>query len=182
MCPKSRGVPVPTTSYVDAFHASNKTTRRSHTGFTIFLNLAPIIWYRKNKNTVEASTFSSEFIATKACIEHITSLRFKLRMFVVPVLVSTKILCDNESAVTNSSILAPTQNKKHISIAYHYVIYNVASNQVIVSWIGTNYNLADAFTKRLTYKKDIVCLLIGLINIKFIINIHNLMRPGKYYH
>ena len=74
MMPEPRGASVSTTAYVDASHAANKVTRRSHIGFVIFMNRAPIIVYSKRQNTVEASTFSSEFIAMKACIEHITAL------------------------------------------------------------------------------------------------------------
>ena len=68
MCPESRGVTVSTTSYVDASYSDNKITHRSHTGFIIFLNQPPIISCSKRQNTVEASNFWSEFIATKACI------------------------------------------------------------------------------------------------------------------
>jgi hypothetical protein len=47
--------------FVDANHAGNKITRRSHTGILIFLNRAPIIWFSKAQKTVESSTFGSEF-------------------------------------------------------------------------------------------------------------------------
>ena len=69
--PKPRGRAVLTTAYVDASHAPNRITRRSHTGFIIFVNKAPIIWYSKRQQTVEASAFSSEFIAMKSCIHEV---------------------------------------------------------------------------------------------------------------
>ena len=153
MTPTPRGAAVTTTAYVDASHAANKVTRRSHTGFILFINRAPIVWYSKRQNTVEASTFSSEFIAMKVCVEHITALRFKLRMLGVPVTDPTKVLCDNESVVKNSSLLASTLNKKHSSIAYHSVRWNVAAGVIQVAWISTHLNLADAMTKRLTADK-----------------------------
>jgi len=55
--PVARGRPVITTAYVDASHASIKKTRKSHTGYVIFVNRTPIIWYSKRQQTVEASTF-----------------------------------------------------------------------------------------------------------------------------
>ena len=81
LCPERLDVLVSTTAYVNSSHAANKVRRRSHTGFILFLNRAPIIWFSKRQNTVEASTFSSKFIAMRVCIEHITALCFKLRMF-----------------------------------------------------------------------------------------------------
>ena len=153
MMPEPRGTSTSTTAYVDASHAANKVTRRSHTGFVIFMNRAPVIIYSKRQNTVEASSFSSEFIAMKACIEHITALRFKLRMFGVPIIDATKILCDNASVVKNSTILSSTLNKKHSSIAYHSVRWHVAAGVVKIAWISTDYNLADPLTKRLCAEK-----------------------------
>jgi hypothetical protein len=82
--PKPRGVPVVTTAFVDASHAANKKTRKSHTGFLICVNRAPIVWYSKRQQTVESSTYASEYIAMKVCIESIQHLRYKLRMFGVP--------------------------------------------------------------------------------------------------
>ena len=60
--PKPRGKAVRITAFFDASHAANKVTRRSHTGFVIFVNRAPIIWYSKRQNTVKASTFLSDFL------------------------------------------------------------------------------------------------------------------------
>ena len=147
--PEPRGMSVETTAYVDASHAANKKTRRSHTGYLIFVNSAPVLWYSKRQNTVEASTFGSEFIALKACVEAITHLRYKLRMFGIPIDGPTLVFCDNESVVKNSSLVESVLNKKHNSIAYHYVRWNVAAEVIETSWIASGSNLVDPFTKRL---------------------------------
>jgi len=141
-----------TTAFVDASHASNKKTRISHTRYVIFVNRAPVMWYSKRQQTVEASTFSSEFIAMKACIEACQHLRFKLRMFGVPMDEehATNIFCDSESVVNNSSKLESVLNKKHNSIAYHYTRWNVAAGVISIAWISGRENLADPFTKRLS--------------------------------
>ena len=104
-------------------------------------------------NTFESSTFSSEFIALKACTEAITALCYKLRMFGVLIDDSTKVLCDNESVVKNSSKLDSSLNKKHCALAYHAVRWAVAASIITVGWIPTDYNIADALTKRLTANK-----------------------------
>ena len=148
--PKPRGRGVSTTAFVDSSHAQDKKNRKSHTGFVIFINRAPVIWFSKRQTTVETSTFSSEFIALKTCMEHIVALRIKLMMFGVPIYGETKVLCDNLSAVNNSSKLESSLNKKHSSIAYHAVRWSVAAGIIKVGWIDTHSNIADAFTKRLT--------------------------------
>ena len=148
--PEPRGRAVTMTAFVDASHAQDKKTRRSHTGFVIFINRAPIMWYSKRQTTVETSTFSSEFIALKTCMESIVGLRTKLRMFGVPIMEETKVLCDNMSAVNNSSKVESTLNKKHSAVAYHAVRWSVAAGVIKVGWIETGLNIADPFTKRLS--------------------------------
>ena len=76
-----RGKSVNITTFVDASYALEKRTRRSHTGYVIFVKRSPIVFYSNRQSTVESSTFSSEFIAMKTCTKHIIALRFKLRMF-----------------------------------------------------------------------------------------------------
>ena len=79
--PEPLGHPVTIHAFVDANHAGNVVTRRSHSGIIIFVNNAPIIWFCKRQNTVESSTFGSELVAMRICRDLIVSLRYKLRMF-----------------------------------------------------------------------------------------------------
>ena len=95
--PKPRGRAVQINCFVDADHAGNKVTRRSHTGILIFLNMAPIYWFSKRQNTVESSTYSSEFVALRIAAEKIIALRYKLRMFGIPIEGSANVFCDNEA-------------------------------------------------------------------------------------
>jgi hypothetical protein len=82
--PLPRGRSVVVTAYVDASHGAKKVTRTSHTGYVVFINRAPVVWCRKQHNTVETSTFSTEFIALNICLGLIEHLRFKLRCFGIP--------------------------------------------------------------------------------------------------
>jgi hypothetical protein len=67
----------------------------------------------KRQNTVEASTFGSEFQALKNAVELIESLRYKLRMFGVPIDGPSYVFCDNEAVYKNSSLPESTLKKKH---------------------------------------------------------------------
>ena len=82
---RPRGVAVRTTAFVDSSHGANKVTRRSHLGHIMFVNSAPVKWLSRRQQTVETSAFLSEFIALKQCIEDVEHLRFKLRMFGIPI-------------------------------------------------------------------------------------------------
>ena len=150
--PSPRGRSLTMTAFVDASHAANKVTRRSpHSGYIIFLNRAPVVWYSKRQQTVETSTFSAEFIALRVCLEAIEHLRFKLRCFGIPMPQGepTYVYCDNESVVKNTTNVESTLNKKHSSIAYHHCRLSVAAGVITLTHISTHENIADCFTKRL---------------------------------
>jgi hypothetical protein len=67
--PEPCGNEVQIQMFCDAAHAMCLATRQSTTGVIIFVNGAPIRWYSKRQNTVESSTFGSEFVALKIAME-----------------------------------------------------------------------------------------------------------------
>ena len=153
--PKSRGRPVQINCFVDANHAGNKVTRRSHTGILIFINMAPVYWFSKRQNTVESSTYSSEFVALRIAAEKIIALRYKLRMFGIPIEGHANVFCDNEAVYKNASIAESTLKKKHNSVAFHKVRECTAASILIVHKEETESNLADLFTKTLSKEKRV---------------------------
>ena len=151
--PKPLGEGVNVSCFVDADHAGNKITRRSHTGVIMFLNSAPIMWYSKRQNTVESSTFGSELVAMKQATDMIEGLLYKLRMFGVPVEGEARILCDNMAAVKSGSNPDARLQKKHNSIAFHRVREAVAAGWALIYHENGNSNLADLLTKVLSVEK-----------------------------
>ena len=135
------------TCLVDASHASNKVTYRSHTGIFILLNNAPVVWYSKRQNTVESSTFGSEFVALRVATELIEGLRYKLRMFDVPIDGATPVYRDNQICDEKRYCSSPALSKKYNPIRYHKVRESVASCWTSIAWIKSQDNLADLFTK-----------------------------------
>jgi hypothetical protein len=151
--PEARGNPVQIHCFVDANHAGNTVTRRSHSGILIMVNNAPIIWYSKRQNTVESSTFGSEMVAMRIAKEQIVALRYKLRMFGVPIVGPANVYCDNQGVVKNTSIPESTLAKKHNSINYHVIREAAAMGIIRVIKEPTETNLADLFTKCLPRSK-----------------------------
>ena len=74
-------------------------------------------------------------------------------MFGVLTTKSTKLLCDNESVVQNSSKFESNLNRKHFALAYPLVCWAVAANIISIAWTHTQLNIANTMTKRLTTTK-----------------------------
>lgn len=80
----------------------------------------------------------------------VKALRYKLRMFGVPIDGPADVFCDNEAVYINTVTPESVLKKKHHSIAYHRCREAVAAKTIRVSKQGTDKNLADLFTKLLT--------------------------------
>jgi hypothetical protein len=135
--------------FVDAYHAGNLVTRRSHTGILISCNRALILWYSKRQNMVEKLTFGSEFIAAKIGVELLEALQYKLRMFGIPIDGPANVYCDNNSVVINSSKPESTLKKKHNAIAYHKVRESIDQGTIRIAKEDGGTKLADVLTKPL---------------------------------
>ena len=147
--PQERGAGFVIRAKVDADHASNTVTRRSRTGFVVYVNSALVYWFAKKQTSVESSSFGSEFCAMKTCCEYLRGLRYKLRMMGIPVLGPTYVSGDNQSVLANTTVPESQLKKKSQSIAYHFVREGAARDEWRTSYINTNENEADLLTKML---------------------------------
>ena len=135
------------TCYFDADHASDLVTRRSVTGILLFLGSTPVRWYSKRQNTVESSTYGSEFVAARISKDMVMEFRYKLRMLGVPVDKPSLLLGDNLSVITSCTLPSSSLKKKHNAIAYHGVREAVAAGVILLAHVKSKDNLADILTK-----------------------------------
>jgi hypothetical protein len=119
--PVPRGREVDLRLFVDSDHAGEQFTRRSRTGFIIYFNMAPIVWFSKHQPTVESSIFGDEFVAMSNCTETCRGLCYKFRIMGVNLSGPTYIYGDNMSAVHNTHRPDSVLKKKSNSICYHAV-------------------------------------------------------------
>jgi hypothetical protein len=146
-CPEPRGKEVDIRMYVDSDHAGDKKTRRSRTGFFIYLNSAPVIWLSKKQATIETSVFGSEFVAMKHGVETLRGLRYKLRMMGIPISGPSYVYGDNMSVINNTQRPESTLKKKSPQICYHAVCESVAMGECLTVHIASQENPADIATK-----------------------------------
>ena len=145
--PEALGKYVVIKSYVNANHAGKMANRRSHYGIIIYVNNAPIIWYSKYQNTVEASSFGSESVYIRINTDTIESLRYNSIFFGIPVEGPADVFCDDMSVFKNYSIPTSALNNKNNDICYHRVREAQAAGILWVRWIPGDFNLTDLFTK-----------------------------------
>ena len=97
---------------VDASHGSDAISRRSRTGFFVWINCALIHWFSKKQASVETSLFGSEFIAMKQCCKYLRGLRYKLQRMGIPVHGPCYIFGNNQSVLATTTNPVSTLKKK----------------------------------------------------------------------
>ncbi|KAI2490354.1 Reverse transcriptase (RNA-dependent DNA polymerase) [Fragilaria crotonensis] len=145
--PTPRGKDVDLRMFVDSDHAGDKKTRRSRTGFLIYLNMSPITWYSKKQATIETSVFGAEFVAMKQGMEALRGIRYKLRMMGVELAGPSYIYGDNMSVIHNTQRPESVLKKKSNAVCYHAVREAVAMGECLTGHVSMHDNPADICTK-----------------------------------
>jgi hypothetical protein len=147
---------------VDYDHAGEHFTRRSRTGFVIYLNMSPIVWFSKRQPTVESSVFGADFFAMKNGIETTRGLCYKLRMMGVAIDAPPYVYGDTMSVTNNTQRPESVLKKKSNTICYHAVRESAEMGESIIGHKPSVNNTADICTKAVLggQKRD---QLIGLL-------------------
>nr|GEU84913.1 ribonuclease H-like domain-containing protein [Tanacetum cinerariifolium] len=129
-------------------HAGCPTTRRSTSGYCVFLGNNLLSWSSKRQPTLFRSSAEAECGVANAVAETCW-LRNLLRELHTPLSFATLVYCDNVSVVYLSSNPVQHQRTKHIEIDIHFLRDLVAVGKVRVLHVSSRYQFADIFTKGL---------------------------------
>jgi hypothetical protein len=138
-------------SYSDADWAGCPTTRRSTSGYYVFLGNNILSWSSKRQPTLSRSNAEAEYRGVANAVAETCWLRNLLRELHTPLSSATLVHCDNVSAVYLSSNPVQHQGTKHIEIDIHFVRDLVVAGLVRVLHVPSRYQYADIFTKGLPY-------------------------------
>ena len=135
------------THYADANLLHDALIGHSLTVILHFTNSTPIDWYVKKQAMVETTTYGSEFVAARTCVEQIIDLRNTLHYLRVHVLEKSYMFGDNESVVGSSTRVYAKLHKCHTALSFYCVHEAIASKYVDFIFLPGNKNPADIMSK-----------------------------------
>jgi hypothetical protein len=138
------------TAYSDADWAGCPDTRRSTSGYAIFLGDNLISWSAKKQPTVSRSSCESEYRALAHTASEVVWLTHLLRDLNVPLSHQPLLLCDNKSALFLTLNPVSHKRSKHIALDYHFIRELAASGTIQPKFVPSNMQIADIFTKSLS--------------------------------
>ncbi|GJS98461.1 hypothetical protein Tco_0819631 [Tanacetum coccineum] len=135
-------------AYSDADHVGCKDDYKSTSGGLQFLGEKLVSWSSKKQDCTAMSTAEAEYVSLSACCAQVIWMRTQLLDYGykynrIP------MYCDSKSAIAISCNPVQHSKTKHIDIRYHFIKEHVEKGIVELYFVGTEYQLADLFTKAL---------------------------------
>ncbi|KAK6122432.1 hypothetical protein DH2020_043823 [Rehmannia glutinosa] len=135
--------------YSDSDYAGNIDDRKSTSGLCQFLGDCLVSWFSKKQNCVSLSTAEAEYISAAFCCTQLLWMKQTLADYKCS-FENVPIFCDNISAINIAQNPVHHNRTKHIEIRHHFLRDCVSKRKIEISFVPSQDQLADIFTKPLS--------------------------------
>ncbi|GJW26232.1 retrovirus-related pol polyprotein from transposon RE1 [Tanacetum coccineum] len=144
--------------FCDIDWASCSFSKRSVTGYCIFLGSCLISWMSKKQTVVSRSSTEAEYRALADATCEVSWIKCLFKDLGVLTSSPTTIYCDNASAIALASNPVQHARTKHIEIDCHFVRNKIRQGLILPTFIPTQHQLADVLTKGLSKAPHYHCI------------------------
>ncbi len=131
-------------------YAGDKDTRKSVSGYVVYVNDALIAWKSKGQRTVTLSSTEAEYIAVTDLCTEVLFIKMLLETMGLEVELPIRLYADNIGAMFLAENASTSQRTKHIDVRYHFIRDLVQNGTIQIIFIKTTENDADIYTKNVS--------------------------------
>lgn len=142
--------------FTDSDWAGAVDDRKSTSGFIFALGSGAISWNSKKQSTTALSSSEAEYIAASAAACQAIWMRRLLKDLGQAQAHATPIYCDNKATIAMTKNPVCHGRTKHIQLRHHFIREAVTEEQIVLKHCSTSEQVADGFTKALSYPKLVV--------------------------
>jgi hypothetical protein len=145
--------PIQLNAYCDSDWAGDPIDRRSTSGYGVFLGHCLLSWQAKKQPVVSRSSTEAEYRAMAIATAELYWLRMLFRELNISLNNPPTLWCDNIGALALASNPIYHARTKHIEVDYHFIREKILHKDMLASYISTEDQSADIFTKGLTSQR-----------------------------
>nr|GEV85698.1 putative zinc finger, CCHC-type [Tanacetum cinerariifolium] len=141
--------------YTDAGYLTDADDLKSQIRYVFVLNGGAVDWKSAKQSIFATSSAEAEYIAAfDASKEAVWVKKFISRLGVVPIIEEPiSMYCDNTGAIALANESGITKGARHFRAKVHYLREVIEFGDVKLEKVHTDDNLANPFTKALTFPK-----------------------------
>ena len=136
-------------AYSDSDWGSDKSDRKSVTGWIAYVNGDPVSWASKKQSTVAQSSCEAELYAASAATNELLWLRSLLSELGIASRTPSILRVDNQGAIEVAKHGVKSDRTKHVDIKYHHITDVIEKGLIKIEWVTTEEQQADIMTKAL---------------------------------
>ncbi|GKD50303.1 ribonuclease H-like domain-containing protein [Tanacetum coccineum] len=160
-----KGILFDINAFSDSDWAKCPVTRRSVSGYCVFVNGCLVSWKSKKQSTLSRSSAEAEYRSMASVTCEIMWIVKIMKDLNVDNLIPANLYCDNKSAIQIAANPVMHEKTKHFDLDVHLIREKVSSGLIKTVKVDSRENVADILTKALgSYQHSYLVKKFGMLN------------------